>query len=134
MTGITAYGSFFRTRGLSAQWDIIFNAANPILPAYLSMGGNGGPTFSTVVHLCNAGKEYRIRQWDLPLRGWTVNTAGMKPSATQKLRDFFVNRGGRYSTFLFADPIDYSVRKQRIGTGDGHTTVFQAIRTYTLSG
>lgn len=134
MAGFTFNSLTCRNRTLTVSEDIVFNPDTPILPAYLAIGGSGGPTFQTFVLLCNSAREYRVRQWEVPVSSWTINTGGMKRETTQALRDFFINRGGRFTPFLFADPIDYFVRKQRIGTGDGHTRTFQAVRTYTISG
>ena len=64
----------------------------------------GGPEFSTTIVSTAGGKEQRnVNRWD-PLWIWQVRWKELKKSEVEPLRDFFVDRRGRYQSFLFKRP------------------------------
>jgi uncharacterized protein (TIGR02217 family) len=96
----------------------------------------GGTTIQESV----SGKRTGIQNWSYPRYLWELSASVLPSSSAltnaphsadfQSLLGFFNSRGGRFDTFLFTDPDDYSVTGQTIDVGDTTTTAFQLIRTF----
>ncbi|MFD2234831.1 DUF2460 domain-containing protein [Phaeospirillum tilakii] len=106
------------------------NALFPSLPG-LTWDIKRSPEFSTTIVKGADGGETRIGNWVYPLWHWTLTYELLRDDATDELRTllgFFLARQGRLDDFLLRDPSDCAVSGQLLGTGDGVTTTFQAVR------
>lgn len=78
-----------------------------------------------------SGYEQRNINWSEARARYNV-AHGIKTQAQlDTLIAFFRARKGRANGFRFKDWTDYLVTSQDIGTGDGSTTQFQLVKTYT---
>ena len=98
------------------------------------------PTWSTLVSSHVSGREVRAAQYANPIWNFELTFDGLDSSANnaygalgalslQTLMGFFLAQQGQLGSFYFADPADFTVTGQNIGTGDGSTTSFQMVRT-----
>jgi uncharacterized protein (TIGR02217 family) len=107
-------------------------------PTTISYRALGGPGFSTTINEGFSGYEQRNRNWAYTRAKWTVslmtpvNFAGDRQAFIDLLQSFFLNVGGRADAFRLKDHKDFQATGQTIGLGDGHTTVFQLTKTYTV--
>src|ERR1039458_5827425 len=103
-------------------------------PRDLSFLAIGGGSFNTQVNEGFSGDEQRNRNWSLTRGEWTV-ALNFKPQAYfDALQSFALVVGGQADSFLFYDAKDHTGTAQLLGYGDGSTTVFQLIKTYTCGG
>lgn len=106
----------------------------------IERGAQGGPRFKTTVIPLAGGKEKRNIDWDETRGEWDLSYGVQSKADFEKVRDFFYCRQGRAHSFRFKDWSDYEIGKnatntfQVIGTGDGQTLIFQAIRLYASGG
>lgn len=112
-------------------------------PTFPTLAGEGWdkhkrPIWDTLVAKHPSGSDVRVALWQFPLWDFelTFNVldsgarnrgAGLK--TLQTLFGFFLDMGGDWSTFLYADPDDDSVTGQAIGVGDGASQQFTFSRT-----
>jgi len=85
------------------------------------------------------GRESRAPTFVYPLWDFEVMFDGLDmrnpgrgalgSQTMQSLAGFFMQLQGKYGTFLYVDPTDSKVIGQPIGTGDGSTTSFPAVRS-----
>lgn len=101
------------------------------------------PTWSTLVSSHVSGREVRAGLYANPIWNFELTFNGLDSSASnpfntygglgakslQTLMGFFLSQQGQLGSFYFADPADYSVSSQNIGTGNGSNTSFQLTRT-----
>jgi len=106
------------------------------------------PTFKTTIGVVSSGREVRWGNqtqglWEIELlfevlRDQTQNQTVYSENANitnyMQLCQFFLMNYGQLGVFLFDAFWDNSRTAQPIGTGDGVTTEFTAIRTWGVSG
>ncbi len=108
-------------------------------PASLSFGSVGGPERRTdIVALAN-GFEERNTPWAQSRRRYDAGVGLRSLDDVEQLIAFFEARRGQLHAFRWKDWSDYksclpskdvAYDDQEIGRGDGHTRVFQLVKTY----
>lgn len=99
----------------------------------LGWGVKRTPVWSTRVQTAVSGREVRTAQWSYPRWRWELSYDFLRADFHgdfQALLGFFNRRLGQYDSFLFRDPDDNTATGQALGTGDGTTTLFQAVRSF----
>ena len=105
------------------------------------------PLWSTQITRVDSGDEQANRRWAHPLYRFRLPEAVRDMSTLNAVRDHWLVLAGPFSTWPFRDPSDFasvdltennvaptlSSADQTLGTGDGVTTAFQLIRTYTAT-
>lgn len=102
-----------------------------LFPVDLSYGSAGGPKFKTTIFTADSGYEQRNIDWSNSRAEYDVAHSIKDQSAMDVLTAFFMARHGRENAFRFLDWNDYLLEDQVIALGDGVTTVFQMVKTYT---
>lgn len=105
-------------------------------PPFLGWSVFKSPEMKTIVQSAASGKTTRAQLWANPIWHFKLTWEILKdgnatPSDFQTLVDFYLARGGSFDTFLYTDPTDNAVTNQSFGTGDGVTTSFQLVRTWS---
>ena len=100
-------------------------------PDDVSFGAKGGPEFNTNVVIFNSGFEQRESKWSSSRLRFDVSTGLKTKAQLDELISFFRARKGRAIGFRFKDWVDYKVKSQVIGNGDGITREFQLVKSYT---
>lgn len=112
-------------------------------PANLSFGSIGGPERRTEVVTLSNGFEERNTPWAHSRRRYDAGVALRSLDDIATLFAFFEARRGQLHSFRWKDWADFkscapsatpAFRDQRIGTGDGQTTVFQLSKSYASGG
>jgi hypothetical protein len=92
------------------------------------------PVFNTKIQTTTSGKELRSAFWAYPVWHYSVHFEFLRQynglTELNTLGGFFLARQGAFDSFLWTDPTDSSVANQTIGTGDGSTVAFPAVRTW----
>jgi uncharacterized protein (TIGR02217 family) len=91
------------------------------------------PIFRTLTQASASGNENRAALQTYPRWQWTLSFNFLRDTGASEFRalvSFFLARQGSFDSFLFDDVDDNSVTAQPIGRGDGHTTLFQLVRTF----
>lgn len=114
------------------------------LPLRVGFGSAGGPAFSTEIITIDGGYERRNQNWASARRNFDAATGLRSAGDVATLLHFFHARAGRARGFRVKDWSDYSsasdgistpaFNNQMIGTGNGTTTQFQLIKTYSSGG
>ena len=114
-----------------------------ILPESYSYGARGGGGFDTAIIRTDSGATERTARRSQPARTYDISYSPMLREDLMPLIRFYNARLGPANTFLFKDWNDFSTAAdgystpanddEAIGGGDGGTTQFQLIRTYTSS-
>lgn len=107
------------------------NSVFPVLPG-LKWDVAKIPRFSTNIHEMTSGKERRAAFWSYPRWEFHLSYEMLRDDVTAELRTlmgFFLQMKGRFDTFLYQDPTDYTVAGQPLGTGNGATAKYQLVRT-----
>ena len=95
------------------------------------------PVYGTLVQTSASGKELRASFEAWPRYRYTLNlnfareagySAKTVQDETANLNRFFQIHLGSWDSFLFQDPLDYTVTGMGFGLGDGTTTAFQLQR------
>lgn len=102
-----------------------------LFPTDISYGSAGGPRFKTNIFTADSGYEQRNIDWQNVRCEYDVSQAIKQQAQMDTLTQFFMARFGRAYGFRFFDWNDYQISNQQIGVGDGATTVFQMVKTYT---
>ncbi|MCB2081363.1 MAG: DUF2460 domain-containing protein [Hyphomicrobiales bacterium] len=100
-------------------------------PDDIAYGSSGGPAYSTDVVVLASGHEQRNINWSSARARYNVAHGVKTQTQLDALIAFFRARQGRAMGFRFKDWTDFSATAQVIGTGDGATTQFQLVKTYT---
>lgn len=103
-------------------------------PEDLSEGSIGGPEFKTEVVVLASGHEKRNQNWTYERERWQVAYGVKTVADLQALLTFFKARRGRLHGFRFKNPDDFTATLETLGTGDGSTTEFQLVKTYSSGG
>jgi len=110
-------------------------------PTNISYGSHGGPGFKTDIIATDSGAEERISRWSGARRQYDVSYGIKSYADMTTLIAFFIARNGAANGFRFQDLLDYTTASDhrsacsnldsQIGIGDGSTTVFQLVTSYT---
>jgi hypothetical protein len=102
------------------------------------------PTFSTQIASHVSGREIRNPLYQNPVWNFEAKFNSLESSGgvygavgaytKQALENLFVACQGRYGTFLYYDPTDYSVTNQWFAIGDGSTKAFQLLYPRGMGG
>lgn len=103
-------------------------------PADISYGSSGGPHYSTDIVINHGGHEQRNANWQQARARYNVAHGVKTQVQLDALIAFFRARKGRAHSFRFKDWTDYQATAQTLGTGDGSTTDFQLIKSYSSGG
>ena len=101
------------------------------LPEDVERGAQGGPRFNTTITTLSSGFEQRNQNWEYSRAEWDIGYGIQKRTDYQAVISFFYARRGRAIGFRFKDWSDYQATDEPFGVGDGVTTVFQLIKTYS---
>lgn len=102
-------------------------------PEQIAYGASGGPGFSTDIVTSLGGMEQRNANWSLARGRWEVGLQHRTTADTEAFIAFFYSVArGMANSFRFHDPLDHTVTAQPLGIGDGATTTFPLVKTYTL--
>lgn len=102
-----------------------------LFPANISYGSSGGPKFKTTIFTSDSGYEQRNIDWSNIRSEFDVSHGIKDQSQMDELTNFFMVVNGRAYGFRYKDWNDFSINLQQIGVGDGSTTTFQLVKTYT---
>lgn len=115
-----------------------------LFPVGISYGSRGGPGFSTSVVELSGGTEQRIARWNGARRRYNARIGIRGQEDVSDLLEFYIARRGAENGFRWKDWTDYTTASdhrsapddedEQIGTGDGSTTTFQLVKTYTSGG
>jgi uncharacterized protein (TIGR02217 family) len=109
------------------------------LPHRLAFGSTGGVERRTDIVTLASGFEARSTPWANGRRRYLIGGCVRTLAEAAELTAFFEARRGRLNGFRFKDFADFqscppggtmSALDQTIGVGDGHTAVFQLVKTY----
>lgn len=100
-------------------------------PTDIAYGATGGPEYSTDIVITQGGYEQRNANWSQARAVYNVAHGVKTQVQLNALIAFFRARKGRADGFRFKDWTDYQVTGQAIATGDGTTTTFQLVKTYS---
>lgn len=100
-------------------------------PSDISYGSTGGSGFSTTVFTTEGGWEQRNMNWSMTRAEFDVSQGIKTQDQMDILIQFFMAMRGKAYGFRFKDWSDYYIANQQIGVGDGTTTVFQLVKTYS---
>ncbi|MEM9779280.1 MAG: DUF2460 domain-containing protein, partial [Pseudomonadota bacterium] len=112
---------------------------NVRFPENLSFGSVGGPERRTEIVTLSNGSEERSTPWAHSRRRFDAGFGMRSLDDLEMLVAFFEARSGQLFGFRWKDWTDYksclpsdepTAVDQRIGTGDGETTVFQLKKAY----
>lgn len=100
-------------------------------PEDIAYGATGGPEYSTDIVITDSGSEQRNINWQQARALYNVAHGVKTQAQLNVLLSFFRARKGRAYGFRFKDWADYTATSQAIGIGDGSTTTFQLVKTYS---
>ena len=109
-------------------------------PVDISYGSQGGPIRKTNIVQLDSGYEHRNTNWQHSKRRYNVNYGIKTYNQIHTVIEFWEARMGPLYGFRYKDWADFKScaptlsitnTDQTIATGDGTTTVFQLIKTYT---
>lgn len=121
-------------------------------PTDTNYGTSGGPGHSTAIIELPSGQEERVARWSGARMRFSVKYDVKIRAQTSALRTFVRARHGALHGFRYKDFADFastadgattangfgaaavSHQDQLIGTGDGTTTTFQLVKTYSSGG
>lgn len=98
------------------------------------------PIFNNSIQGAGSGVEYSLGYWSTNLWEYVLNYSylpdaqlnGSTASDMKTMLGFFLSVQGDFLGFLLEDPDDETVVGERIGTGDGTSTIFSFTRQYGL--
>jgi len=100
-------------------------------PPDISYGVTGGPEYSTDVVATGSGYEQRNINWAQAKGRYQAAHGVRNESQMKRLLAFFRARRGKAHGFRFKDWLDFTGQGEVLGVGDGQTTAFQLIKTYS---
>lgn len=100
-------------------------------PVDIAYGATGCPEYSTDVVITQSGYEQRNANWSQARARYNVAHGVKTQAQLDILVAFFRARKGKADGFRFKDWTDYNASAQPIGTGNGTTTAFQLVKTYS---
>ena len=124
-----------------SRWQVPSSGSGDDQDVFPLLAGQGflqkkTPAWSTRVNTSVSGLERRRALWSYPLWKFKVSYEFLRDalanSEWQRLNTFFNQHAGGYQSWFYFDPYDNAVTNQLVGVGDGATTTFQLVRTYTF--
>ena len=112
-------------------------------PENISKGSKGGPVYETVLIVPKSGIIKANANWTYPRHEYDAAYGVRSQTDLEQVIALFHIVQGRAHTFRWKDWADYkscsvvetpSATDQTIGTGDGSTTEFQLVKTYSFGG
>jgi uncharacterized protein (TIGR02217 family) len=109
-------------------------------PTAISLGASGGPERRTEIVALGSGYEERNTPWSQSRRRYNAGYGVKSRNDIYSVIEFFEARRGRLYGFRWKDYNDFksgqplnaiTASDQVIGSGDGVTTDFQLVKTYT---
>jgi uncharacterized protein (TIGR02217 family) len=100
-----------------------------VLDERLSYGFRSIPRWDTDIIALSSGHERRRQRRTQAIHGYQIGYT-LEAADAAALRAFFHGRRGRARPFLMKDWADYQLSSELIGTGDGATVAFQAVKSY----
>lgn len=100
-------------------------------PTNIEFGFVGGPEYNTDIEELFSGYEQRNQNWLTPRMLYTSSHVMKDQGQINQLIAFFRMRKGKANGFRFRDWTDFQISGQVIGTGNGATSDFQIVKTYT---
>ncbi len=104
---------------------------NVIISDHLARGFRGGPRFFTDILTTMNGQERRFKNRSIAIHDYTYGFENRSRSEVLEMKSFFMDRNGRFKPWLLKDWGDFQATDEIIGTGNGVTTAFQLLKTYT---
>lgn len=110
--------------------------SNEVFPSMPGLAWNvtRQPEFTTKVQKAISGRETRLAFMSSPMCTFKMSFEVLRQdlffSELKTLGNFFLERKGRFDSFLYSDPGDDHVDSQPVGYGDGILTAFQLVRGY----
>lgn len=101
-----------------------------VLDERIALGFRANPVWKTTVVTAANGREVRNAAWSDAMMQYRFSYNNLDMADAQALVAFFHGRRGRQRSFLLKAYDDFQLVQETIGTGDGSTTAFQAIKTY----
>ena len=89
--------------------------------------------YNTNINKSKNGREQRISNTEEPLLYYNIVSGIKTKDDIDSIIKLFKLVKGRAIGFRFKDWLDYSVKNQTIGIGDGETKEFQLIKSYTTA-
>ncbi len=109
------------------------NAVFPTMPG-VNWNVTKAPEFTTLVQTAASKRELRASLTAYPIYEISMSYEFLRQhGAFNELRElcgFFLARRGKFDSFLFTDPSDYSVTDEPFGTANGSATQFQLTRSF----
>lgn len=108
-------------------------------PVDIALGASGGPQWATDIVTLASGKEERNSRWANARRKFNAGYGVKSLANMEQVLAFFQERRGRFHSFRWRDPFDYSSAASdadispldcQIGIGDGSETVMQLTKIY----
>lgn len=100
-------------------------------PSDIRYGFTGGPTYITDQSSQDISQQKRRSRWSDPVYQYSADLQRFAGNVPELIAFFRLAKGALHS-FRFKDWLDYSAIDQPIATGDGTTTIFQIIKTYSI--
>jgi len=105
----------------------------PTLPG-LAWNNKKTPMWSTKTQKALSGKELRASYFSYPIWQFSLSYNVLRETGQAELQSLiglFNQCRGSYGAFLYLDPEDNVVTDQAFGVGDGSTTQFGLVRTFS---
>lgn len=114
-------------------------------PEHVGRGSVSAPGVDVHISKLDSGREVRLSLWDGVLRRFDARYQIRSLEMLEEVNRFFIARNGATHSFRYKDPLDYHTgdnptHRGQTGTrdmpmspavGDGSTTQFQLVKTYT---
>lgn len=108
-------------------------------PIDVALGASGGPEWATEIVTLASGHEERNSRWAHARRSYNAGYGVKSLSDIEQVLAFFQERRGRFHSFRWRDPFDFSSGKNSVeitaldcvlGTADGSNQNFQLRKIY----
>lgn len=116
------------------------------LPDFVERGASGGARYSTTVKIRFSGHETRVQNWEDQRGEWDIGYGAgylwddSLAGYLGPIINLYHVAKGRTHSWRFKDHSDFTIppdftgdEKQQIALGDGSTTAFQIVRSYTAA-
>jgi len=104
---------------------------NAIMPDSMALGFRGGPRFFTDIATMVNGQERRLQNRSIAIHDYSYSFNNKHASEIATVKAFFMDRRGRFKSWLLKDWSDFQATNEVIGTANGATTTFQLVKAYT---
>lgn len=105
------------------------------IPVNIERGSKGGPLFDARITKLASGFEKVHQLWAKNKMVFDIGYGIQNGDDLEEILTFFMVVNGPNNQFLYKDWLGYKIENQQlIATGDGTTTAFQIIKTYSYGG